>query len=137
MEELKPQESSFKLASTGHTYHLRKLALSDEIWIKQNYGDKLHIVFDPISPDFEAICRIVYRQIDNREDFVLSEVTVVEEDGTTVTKKLGGYQLLAEAVVGQQEKLDLIAAFNECAGLSRPEPKKKAIQAVKRMIGLK
>jgi len=136
LEDIKPQETSIRLESTKTTYKLRRFNLEDEIWLGQEYGDKISEVFNPRCPDFEAICRIVYRQIENREDFESREVTIIDMDGVKTTKTLGGYRLLCAATVGDDEKLSIINALNITMGLSRPEPTSKK-KALRRLIGLK
>ena len=129
LEEIIPQETSFFLESTGNTYYLRKFSLSDEIWLKNNFADRILEIFNPECPDFDAICRIIYNQIIDRDDFAVQNAKIIDENGEKSIKRIGGYKLLAEMVYGLDEKLTVMNCLNRCMGFARPiadeESKKK------------
>ena len=129
LEQIVPRETSFKLRTTKNTYKLRKFSLSDEIWLKEHFADRILEVFNPECPDFDAICRIIYHQIINREDFAVKNVKIIDENGEESVEYLGGYKLLSAMVFDADEKVLLINSINTVMGYSRPRlmliPKKK------------
>lgn len=124
LKDLKPRESSFKLNSTGREYSLRPICLLDEIWLQENFED-LTAIFSEDSIDMKSLSRIVYHQIKDPMSFIKQEIIVIDEDGNKITEFIGGYKLLQRMIVGMEDKLAIISAFNECMGASRPEASKE------------
>lgn len=129
-----PKKASFKLKATGKTYTLREITLDDQVWIKEEYGDRLEEIFSP-PMDLNEVCRIVYRLIVNKGDFKAVEINDYDDEGNFISTMCGGYKLLRRMIAGD-EIVDFIWAFNECQGLSRPvepkENKKKVTKKVKK-----
>ena len=140
LEELMQTASEFKLATTGKNYTLRPFTLRDEIWLSNEFGGDLSDAFSPERFDFSIVCRIVFRLIADKTDFIEREVDDVDENGKEVSIMLGGYKLLSGMIRGEEEKVAVLNAMNVCIANSRPEYKeedKKKVKKVKKQIGAK
>lgn len=121
LEDLKPKPSKFYLSKTQKEYKLRPWTLQDQIWMNQEYGDKIKDIFSEENVDIVAISRMAYRLLTDKSDFKATEVKDIDEDGNEVTYNVGGYKLLINSVNDLEEQLALLSAVVECIGLSMPE----------------
>lgn len=129
LQKMFPQKSSFKLKATGKTYYLRPMTLKDQLWVKHNFEGRLEEILNPATLDMDAISRIIYLLLVDKSDFATHEYEDVNEDGETVTVEIGGYKLL-QRLISSEEMSDVLWAFNETMGISRPVEKK----AVKKKV---
>ncbi len=120
LKDLKPMPTVLRLETVNKSYQLRAFTVRDEIWLRQAYGDKINEVFSEENMDFEAICRIIFRLIVDKSDFVKQTVEIIDEDGNSSTESLGGYHLLSEMILGINEKLAVLESLNHVMGVSRP-----------------
>lgn len=127
LTKLIPKQSRFHLSAAKKEFSLRPFNLGDEIWLKNTYGERVEEIFEIV--DFEAISRIVFRQIEDRSFFKKQSVTFVNEEGDTEDIEVGGVELFRQLIKGWDEKISIMNAFIECVGFSKPdikeEPKKK------------
>lgn len=130
-----PKKASFKLKATGKEYTLRYINLEDQVWIANEYGERLMEIFSP-PMDMDAISRIIYRLIINKGDFKSVTVKDYDEDGNEVDRTYGGYKLLQKLIAGDELE-DVIWAFNECQGISRPIVKEEDKKKVKKKVAKK
>lgn len=117
LEDLVPEGSEFTLKSTGLTYKLRAFTMQDEIWIAKTFGEGIKDIFEKAR--MQEICRIVYHQLENKEDFCKREVKIINEEGEEVTGQVGGVDLLISLISGMDEKLNIINALLATIGISR------------------
>lgn len=121
LEELIPQEGKIKLVDPEKEYILRPFTLQDEVWVRKTFGDEIDKIFQPDCVDLEGLSRIAYHQLADKSDFVVREVTTVNEEGEEVTERIGGYKLFMSRVKGINHKMELLFAVNETLGASRPD----------------
>ena len=121
LKDLRPKRASFELEN-GREYFLRPLSLSDEIWLQENIGpDGLAEVFANDSVNMPLLSRIIYHQIEDKSDFIKKEITVIDEDGNETIEHIGGCKLFQLMIIGMESKINIIHAFNQVMGASRPE----------------
>lgn len=120
IEDIVPQGAKFKLRSTGRSYKINALSLADEIWINEEFGKGLEDIFKQVK--MKEICRIIFRLMDegDKEEFAAQDVTIMNEQGEKITKRLGGSELLFLMISGFQEKIDIFQALLQTIGVSRP-----------------
>lgn len=134
IEDVIPQRTELKLSSTEKTLVLRPVSLEDEFWMQKEFGDDLQKVFNELR--MRDVCRIAYRLLEDKSDFVEQEVTLVNEEGKKVTEKRGGVELLFCMVLGMGDRLTLVRSLVHAMGVSRPmldkleaEEEKKRLKA--------
>ena len=121
LEDLKPRPSKFHLSYNDKWYTMRPWTLNDQIWMNQEYGDRINEIFSEKNIDIVAIARMAFRLLDDKSDFKAREFTAIDEDGNETTQTIGGYKLLIARVKTVKEQLELLTAVVECIGLSMPE----------------
>lgn len=128
------KRSKFKIESTNKEYNLRPLNLEDELWIDEIFNGKT--VADLVQEaNITAITKIVYRLIENREDFVERQVTIVDENGVSKDMKLGGLKLMRIMMQGGvQEQVEMFRSLLETVGFSRPMQEKAEKAEKKRTL---
>ena len=133
LTKLVPKKSKLHLKEIGQDFELRPFNLSDEIWLRESYGDRLGEIFELM--DFEAVSRIAFHQIIDKSYFKKREVEFITEDGDTENVQLGGVELFRQLVKGWDEKIEIMSSVIECITGSRPEleneDKKKAKKSQK------
>jgi len=126
LSEIIPTRASFELSLTGKKHYLRPINLRDEIWLENTFkGDMANIL-----EDVRLLTRAVYNQIEDKTPFKKQTVTFIDEEGNEAREERGGYDLFLSLVSGVQEKLNIMQAWLETIGISRPaqeELKKKII----------
>lgn len=134
MLKIIPQNA--KLEIKGKEYILRKMTLADEAWLQDTFGgDALEKIFSEIK--LSELCRILYRVLDDKKDFLAKDVEEVNDDGELVKRRLKGHEVLMQSLEGKQVQIDIVEAILQTIGISRPmleelqgseEPKKKQTQ---------
>ena len=119
LTDLIPRGATFKLASTEKEYRLRPVTLSDEKWMAETFGADLQDIFSQMR--MLQVARIVFHQLEEEDkaDFAQQSVTVMNEDGVNVTKKMGGPELLFWQIRGFDEKIEIFKALMQTIGVSR------------------
>lgn len=142
--ELHPRASKFHLKKIEKDLILRPWTIGDQAWLQQEYKENVQKIFDPANIDIAAICRIVYRLLDDKSDFKAEVIKTYNEDGDEIQEKVGGWKKLALSILDVNEQLDMFAAVTECIGLSMPEVdeirnagKKKEVKKQKKQTGQK
>lgn len=134
LNELKPTKTTLKISTIKKKLTVNPLTLNDEVWLSERYTEEeLQQIFLEIN--IKEISRIVFRLLDNesKKAFKAQDVDIILEDGSVVTKNLGGVELLRNACVGWDDKLALIEALNVAIGNSRP----KAVESKKKVMNKK
>ncbi len=110
------------------TYRMNPVSAADELWMKQEFGDRLEKIFQEI--DMKEICRIVFRLLkeEDKKDFAAKDVEFMNEQGETNTVRVGGVFLLYAQVSGYHEKVEIFKALLETIGISRPMQKKIGLE---------
>lgn len=121
LEELSEKAADLTLESVGKTFEMRRLSLEDEIWLKNEYGDRLAVLLSPESLDLELLCRLAFKLIINKRDFTSQEVNIIDEDGNVQKEKIGGYKLLSKMITSDNDKSSLIIATVAAINRSRPD----------------
>lgn len=121
LEDLKPRPSKFYLSFNSKWYTLRAWTLQDQIWMNQEYGDKVNHIFNEKNIDIVAISRMAYRLLEEKSDFKAKEVKTIDEEGLEKAEMLGGYKLLIARIRTVEEQMGMMAAVVESIGLSMPE----------------
>jgi len=121
LEDLSPRPSKFHLSYNDKWYTMRAWTLNDQIWMNQEYGEKVHEIFNENNIDIVAIARMAFRLLEEKSDFKAREFKTIDEDGNEKTETIGGYKLLIARVKTVKEQLQLLASVVECIGLSMPE----------------
>jgi len=134
LTDMIPTESKFTLKKAKREFILNPINLSDEIWLKNEYGeDGIQEIFEKIN--IEEISRIVFRlmRVEDKEFFASKEVTIIDESGVKETMILGGVNLLRTYISGWGEKLAILNSLLENIGASRPELKELEEDAKKKV----
>jgi hypothetical protein len=120
LEDIVPRPATFYLERTKKTYHLRAVSLEDELWMRRTFGDEIQNIFSQIQ--MEPICRIVFRQLEekDKEDFLEQTVTLINEKGQKISETKGGSELLLCLICGFEEKIQIFKALMKTIGISRP-----------------
>lgn len=121
LEDIKPKSSKFYLSKTQTEYRLRPWTLEDQIWLKEEYGDRINEIFNEKHIDIVAISRMAYRLLTDKSDFKAKQIKDFNEDGEEVTYKVGGYKLLINTVNDLNEQFALLSAVIESIGLNMPQ----------------
>jgi len=142
LSELIPESAEFKLRITGKIYHLRPVTLADESWMAKTFGKEVDKIVD-MSP--VTLSRVVFRLMteESKKDFLEKDVTFIDESGHEIHQKLGGSELLLHCISGVNEKIEVMQAFLQTLGISRPmqdeiikeEEKKNQVNQSKTSIG--
>lgn len=119
LESITPKKSEFKLKLFDKKFYLRPITLEDEIWLKQEYSDKLEQVFSDTNPDFKEICRIAYRLLLNKSEFKVRPVKFIDENGKEESITLGGLTLFYRCITCFEDKIAVTIALVETMGMSR------------------
>ena len=119
LAEISPKKSSFKLKLFEKKFLLRSITLEDEIWLKQEYGDKANDVFNQNNPDFKEICRIAYRLLLDKKEFKVRPVKLIDEQGNETAENIGGLNLFYKCITCFEDKIAVTIALVETMGVSR------------------
>lgn len=119
LKDLNPQGAQITLRKTGKTYRLRPVNLADEKWMAETFGNDLEKIFRDIH--MVQIMRIVFHQLEHEDkaDFCQQNVEFMNEEGVTITKKIGGAELLFWMIEGMEEKIQIFQALMQTIGISR------------------
>jgi hypothetical protein len=119
LKDLNPQGAEITLRKTGKTYRLRPVNLADEKWMAETFGNDLEKIFRDIQ--MVQIMRIVFHQLEHEDkvDFRQQDVEFMNEEGVTITKKIGGAELLFWMIEGMEEKIQIFQALMKTIGISR------------------
>jgi len=129
LEDVTPMTGKFTLKQTGKEYSLRPFNLSDEIWLRQTFGEKLAVMFGGGNIDALALCQIAFHQLEDRTDFKKIEKISFDENGDEIKESIGGVALLMSLVQGMAEKVDILLAITETLGVSRAKVQEMADKA--------
>ena len=110
LEDLYGKSTPLKLESVDMEFELRVLTLDDRIWLKNTYGENLALLLSPDNLDLELLCRLVFRLIVNKSDFVSQDVNIINEDGSILKESIGGYKLLSRMISSATDQAALIDA---------------------------
>lgn len=131
-KKLEDVVSDIKFKLKGVEYKLRPISLLDETFITREFGDRLPELFNENNIDLEALCRIVYNQLEDKTPFAATSVEFTDENGETSLVMFGGWEKMAQKVTRPMEKIDMLLAFNELMGFSRPVIDKKKVKKQKK-----
>lgn len=101
LNDLRPAESSLTLSEKpGKTYTLKKISLATQIWIRNRFGtEKIQGIFE--NQSLPEISEIAHHLIKDKTDFPTVES-------------------LQEAIVTQQDRINLLTAMMQTVGISQP-----------------
>lgn len=135
LEDFKPDFGEFTLSQTKKTYHLRKISLYDEIWLKNKWGvDALQKIFSEV--DIPRIVEIAFHQLKETEkqEFKCQKVKFIDDSGKELETEIGGAELLFRLVSGWSDKKQILDALVIAAGLSRPTINENAEDNIKKKL---
>jgi hypothetical protein len=124
LEDFDPNFGEFTLSQTKKTYHLRKITLADEIWLKNKWGaEALQKIFSEV--DIPRIVEIAFRQLteEDKQEFKCKKVKFIDDKGKELETEIGGTELLFWLIAGWEDKKQILDALVVAAGLSRPNIK--------------
>lgn len=114
LDELIPSNTLLKI--NEKEYELRKINVEDEAWLKQ-FGD-LDRLFK--SEDYLFMCRLAFRLLTDKADFLPIEEDGYDDDGNTVKIKVTGPMRVMKGLSGVSDKMNLMKALMTTFGISRP-----------------
>lgn len=119
LEDMIPEPGEFTLKSTGATVHvLKPISVADESWCRQVLGDHpIHILQ---SQKLMPICRVIYHQLLDKTPFLAQTELRVDDEGEHKEVRVSGPEILAEAIIGQKEQLEMYCALLKTIGISQP-----------------
>lgn len=118
LNDLKPMDVAIEI--DGKEMVLRKITLDDENWIRETFGEK--DVFNEHMTTTQ-MCRIAFHQLrdEDKKHFAPIDCDIFNEDtGETFTGKIGGWKLMLKKISGVNEKVGIMRALIQNAGISRP-----------------
>lgn len=120
LKDFIPEKPTFTLASKGKTYTLRIPNLEDKIEMVRLCGgeDEVGAIFK--TRNWSMICRLVYRLLIEKEDFLAKRETRITDEGTQEELLITGPIMLLRALGTQQEAMQMLAAFNSASVASEP-----------------
>lgn len=119
LEELIPENPIFHLKKTGSSYELRPPNLEDRVMITRiSGGDDLKKIFEEAR--WDDICRIIYRLMLDKSDFLASKESSVDDNGFLVERMVDGPTKLMRAVTSQDESNKMVGAL--IAAITAGEP---------------
>lgn len=114
MDDLMPMDT--ELVLNGKTYELRKINVSDEVWLKQ-FGD-VQRRFS--TEDMEFMCKLLFRLLKDKTDFAPGQFEDYDDDGNKIKIHKSGAIRIMEAISGPKARFDLLQALSATFGISRP-----------------
>lgn len=118
LNQLKPMDVAIEI--DGKEMTLRKITLDDENWIRETFGEK--DVFNE-HMTITQMCRIAFHQLtdEDKKHFAPIDCEITNDDtGETFKGKIGGWKLMLKRVSGVNEKVAIMRALIQNAGISRP-----------------
>lgn len=138
LNEICPRKAKIFLSATQKHYTLRPISLEDELWLNERFGSDLEKILN--EGRIREVAAIAYHQmeVEDKEDFLAQDVTVINELGEKDTIRLGGEKLLYSLICGPSEKIELYKALMITIGISQPIvdqiQEKKNQQAVEKIL---
>lgn len=121
LTQLKPKQSKVYFSKLDKELTLRPWTVEDQIWLQQEYEGKIQEIFSQDNIDIAAICRCVYRLLEDKSDFKVEQYTDFDEDGNEIKTKLGGWKKMASLLSGVEEQMGILTGLTECIGVNMPE----------------
>lgn len=120
LDDIRPQPAEFYLRKTDHTYQIRAVDLSDEVWLRHTFGARIQEILN--GSDIGEMARIIWRLMSEQDRQLFPSVEVEETDESGNTRKIrkGGVQLLVESIHGPAEKIVIHRALLNTIGISKP-----------------
>lgn len=120
LEDLIPQKPVFTLASTGKEYELRIPNLEDRVEMIRICGgaDQIFQVFK--EQKWPIICRIIYRLMKDKSEFLAVKEKVVDDDGFEKEVMTLGYTRLLRAIGNQTESILILGALTTAITSGEP-----------------
>jgi len=118
IDDILPERASFFLKDKKKEYFLRPINLTDNVWLKNKWGDKVDKIFDP--PDMPELSKIVYRLLEDKSDFRAEDIEYIDDEGETQEKRITGPEKLCESIQGVTEQINIFRALMSTIGISQP-----------------
>lgn len=120
LEEFLPSKPEFTLASTGKTYELRLVNLSDHVWLKEKFGSSDAFSEMMRAQDWGRVIQFAYRLLVDKSDFMASTKEEIDDDGNIKTVMVTGPMKLLEKISGAEEAAKVMGALAKSIMLSNP-----------------
>jgi len=132
LEEVLPEKAEFYLEKKKKTYHIRPFQLVDVVWIQKTFGkgDALGQIFTDM--DWGAIVRVIYHQLVEKEDFLLTTIEEIDDMGRKATVEVSGPELLLKTLGGAEEGMKMISAVSRALMDSNPNIKEYVEDSLKK-----
>jgi hypothetical protein len=120
LSEFIPEQPVFTLSSTGKSYELRIPNLEDRMVMANMAGGQAEIqkVFSELK--WDVICRIVYRLLIDKSDFLATAVEEIDDEGNKKKFTATGPQMLMRAIKSQDDGIKMLGALT--AAITNGEP---------------
>lgn len=136
LTDLIPEQPEFTLSSTGKTYVLRIPNLEDRMLMVQAAGGEAQVKTIFTELRWDVICKIVYRLLIDKSDFLATKESVINDEGVQETKLIPGPQLLMRAVRSNEDSVRLLGAFTSAITASEPLVRQYVKDEVKKNMEL-
>ena len=100
--------------------------MADRVWIRAKFGDRVQEIFEKIN--MIEITKIVFHQLEDKSDFRPITIQREDDDGELREIRLTGSDLLAEAITGVQETLEIYFALLKTLGITQVALKKLGVE---------
>lgn len=121
LTDLIPDTAQFTLSSTGKTYDLRNPNLEDRVEMVRLCGGSEQAVMEVFTQKkWDHICKIVYRLIVDKSDFMASKETIIDDDGIKKEVLITGPIRLLRAIKTQAEAIQVLGALTCSITSSEP-----------------
>lgn len=121
LEDLLPENPTFRLVKTGKEHRLRIPNLEDKVRLQRMMPEmNAKDVFK--NRNWSEICRLVYPLLEDKSDFIAREEDVIDQE--TGEKKgralVLGYIVLQRSISTLHEAMAMLQAFNAASVASEP-----------------
>lgn len=134
IEDIIPEKPEFYVRKLDKRFSLRLVDLDDSVWIRSKIGSAERLQEICSKLEWEEICKIVFRLLEDKSDFMAYECEEINDDGEKIRVKVSGPRALLKAVTGLEEGVKMLGALNSSMAKSNPIVDRALREEVKKKI---
>lgn len=137
LTDLIPETAKFSLSSTGKEYEIRTPNLEDRVEMMRLVGGSEQNVVEVFTQKkWDQICKIVYRLMKDKSDFIAKRETFISDEGIKQEAMVTGPILLLRAIQTQLEAVQMLGALTAAMANGEPLVKEFIQNEVKKNLAL-
>lgn len=118
LEDIAPERAAFFLKAKKKKYYLRPVNLTDNVWMKGKWGNKIGVIFEKI--DMPELSKIIYRLMEDKSDFLAEDIDDVDDEGEPRSRRVSGPEKLCACIQSISEQIQIFQALMSTIGISQP-----------------